>query len=265
MPEHEETRFAFGRNWHRYLGRVNDARIEAAKASLTAMLGVDDLSGQRFLDAGCGSGLFSLAARQLGARVLSFDLDADSVACARALRERHFPGDGDWIIEHGSLLDAQWLGGLGSFDVVYAWGVVHHTGQMWRAFDNVANAVGPTGAFFTAIYNDQGAISRYWGAVKRLYNRGAAWRAVLIGLYAPYFVGLRMLVRTLRGRGGLDRGMDYWYDTLDWLGGYPFEVARPGEVLDAGRRHGFVLERLVTCGGRHGCNEFVFRRPDDAQ
>jgi len=262
MPERGETRFAFGRNWRHYLARVNDARVEAARASLVQMLGMDDLSGLRFLDAGCGSGLFSLAARRLGARVLSFDLDQDSVACARALRDRYFPGDEDWRIEHGSLLDEEWLRAQGRFDVVYAWGVVHHTGQMWRAFDNVARAVGPAGALFTAIYNDQGVISRYWSAVKRLYNRGPGWRALLIGVYAPWFVGLRMVVRALRGRGGLDRGMDYWYDTLDWLGGYPFEVARPGEVLAAGRRHGFVLERLVTCGGRHGCNEFVFRRPE---
>jgi len=265
MPEmgvtDESRRFAFGRNWRRYLEQVSEARIEAARQSLMDMLGVATLEGRRFLDVGCGSGLFSLAARQLGAEVTSFDLDEDSVACARSLRERYFPDAGGWRIEQGSMLDGPWMRALGEFDVVYAWGVVHHTGQMWRAFDHVAASVAPGGALFTAIYNDQGLLSRYWTAVKRLYNRGPAWRALLVAVYAPVYVGLRMLVRMARGRGGLDRGMTYWYDTLDWLGGYPFEVARPGEVLEAGRRHGFILERLVTCGGRHGCNEFVFRRP----
>src|SRR4051812_24922114 len=98
-------RFEFGKNWARFLENLDDARIGAAERSLAAMLGESTLHGRRFLDAGSGSGLFSLAARRLGARVLSFDFDPHSVACTEELRRRYFPNDTDWRVESGSVLD----------------------------------------------------------------------------------------------------------------------------------------------------------------
>ena len=129
-------RFEFGKNWSRFLSLLNDERIAAAQNSLKHMLGVEDLRGKSFLDIGSGSGLFSLVARRLGARVHSFDYDPHSVACTKELRRRYFPGDAEWTVEGGSALDADYLKSLGEFDVVYSWGVLHHTGQMWQALDN---------------------------------------------------------------------------------------------------------------------------------
>src|ERR1035438_5515350 len=129
-------RFAFGENWWRFLSILDERRIAQAEDSLRGMLGVSDLQGKTFLDIGCGSGLFSLAARRLGACVHCFDYDPQSVACAQELRRRYFPEDTDWRIEEGSALDGNYLAGLGSFDVVYSWGVLHHTGAMWQALDN---------------------------------------------------------------------------------------------------------------------------------
>src|ERR1700685_2678380 len=111
-------RFAFGENWQRFLSVLDDSRILEAEDSLRQMLQVQDLSGKRFLDLGCGSGLFSLAARRLGARVFSLDFDPHSVACASELRRRYFPDDEDWQIEEGSALDAAYLESLGRFDIV---------------------------------------------------------------------------------------------------------------------------------------------------
>src|SRR5215510_1899574 len=99
-------RFEFGKNWRRFLEGVRDEQIVTAESSLKRMLGVDSLAGLSFLDIGSGSGLFSLAARRLGARVHSFDYDPQSVACAAELRHRYFPGDGGWVVEKGSALDA---------------------------------------------------------------------------------------------------------------------------------------------------------------
>src|SRR5712692_8189559 len=114
-------RFAFGENWARFLALLDDQRIKDAEESLQSKLGVEDLAGKSLLDIGSGSGLFSLAARRLGARVHSFDYDPGSVACAWELKERFFPGDTRWTIDQGSVLDAAYLHSLGRFSVVYAW------------------------------------------------------------------------------------------------------------------------------------------------
>ncbi|MGA9032934.1 MAG: class I SAM-dependent methyltransferase [Sulfuricaulis sp.] len=251
-------RFAFGKNWKRYLNSINSERLSAAEQSLREMLEIERLEGKCFLDAGSGSGIFSLAARGLGARVHSFDYDSDSVACAEALKDRRFPDDPRWTIERASVLDTTYLSKLGQWDVVYCWGVAHHTGDMWRALGNVADSVAPTGKLFVAIYNDQGFISRYWLQVKRAYNSNRALRFAVTAFHLPYLFLGRLAVRALTGRLKAARGMSLWYDMIDWLGGYPFEVAKPEAVFDFFRKRGFSIVRLKTCGGRHGCNEFVF-------
>src|SRR5216684_6957903 len=135
------ARFEFGKNWTRFLVGLDDTRIARAEESLRAMLETSDLEGKSFLDIGSGSGLFSLAARRLGARVHSFDYDPQSVACTGELKRRCFLDDGNWVVEKGSVLDQDYLACLGVFDVVYSWGVLHHTGDMWRALENVVPLV----------------------------------------------------------------------------------------------------------------------------
>ena len=264
-------RFAFGENWRRYLSGLSEERVRKAEDSLRRMFEVDDFAGRSFLDVGCGSGLFSLAARRMGARVHSFDYDPESVGCAHQLRERYFADDAGWTVEQGSVLDARYLAGLGGFDLVYSWGVLHHTGAMWQALENAGNLVKPGGKLFLAIYNDQGKASRRWRTVKRTYNRLPRGLRFLVTI--PVLVQLwwrRTVKDLLRLRPfeswrveGRERGMSPWRDLVDWVGGYPFEVARPEAILDFFVKRGFVLTRMTTCGGSLGCNEFVFRRTQD--
>jgi 2-polyprenyl-3-methyl-5-hydroxy-6-metoxy-1,4-benzoquinol methylase len=256
----EQERFKFGKNWARFLMLVNGERIAAAEKSLKNMLGVETLAGKKFLDIGSGSGLFSLAARNLGASVLSFDYDSDSVGCTGALKDRFWPGDAYWQVEQGDALNVEYLNRLGQFDVVYSWGVLHHTGDMWRAMDNITPLVKEGGYLFLALYNDQRWLSRYWKRVKRLYNRGVLGKMAVILTHAPYFLFRHAIKYLLVHSRNNKRGMDPWRDIIDWLGGYPFEVARPEDVLAFYRHRGFILERMTTVDARHGCNEFVLHR-----
>ena len=266
-------RFEFGENWQRFLSVLNDDRIRRAERSLCEMLELDSLDGKTFLDIGSGSGLFSLAARRLGATVHSFDYDPQSVSCTRELKSRYFSDDAKWQIEQASVLDDKYLATLGQWDVVYSWGVLHHTGAMWPALRNVAPLVRNDGRLFIAIYNDQGTWSRRWRLLKRTYNK---LPGSLKPLFATLVMGPRelqfLVLATLKGRPSIyfdnirnyaeqsTRGMSYVHDLKDWIGGYPFEVAKPEEIFSFFRDRGFVLDKLTTCAGGLGCNEFVFSR-----
>lgn len=258
-------RFGFGGNWQRFLSQLDDDRIEAAKESLIEAFGSNSLSNESFLDIGCGSGLFSLAAHLLGARVYSFDYDTNSVTCTNQLRERYLSGSQDWTVAQGSVLDAEHIDGLGKFSIVYSWGVLHHTGSMWKALQLAGNAVAADGRLFISIYNDQGAKSRRWLRIKKFYNSGVIGRTAVIGLGVPYFVLRRLkgsIVAALRGQNFRKRrrGMAFLSDAIDWLGGYPFEVASPEEIFEFYRKQGFELIGLTTTNGGKGCNEFMFQR-----
>ncbi len=253
-------RFAFGENWKRFLSLIDDDRIGLAEQGLIQLLGEQGLHGKRLIDIGSGSGLSSLAARNLGASVYSFDYDKESVACTDELKRLYRPNDDEWVVDQGSVLDKTYLSTLGEFDVVYSWGVLHHTGDMWAALENVMSLVGYGGDLVIAIYNNQGLLSKYWLMVKRLYNYGPLTKIAVIGSYAPYF-GLRRLFRSLLFPGIKDgRGMDFWRDMVDWLGGYPFEVSSRDKLIAFYQMHGFELVKLNSVGKKLGCNEFVFRR-----
>lgn len=166
----KNKRFDFGKNWKNLLDVIDDDRIIQAQESLTEMLKIDNLSQKTFLDVGCGSGLFSLAARKLGAKVYSFDYDSESVLCAQKIKEIYFPKDNEWFISRGDVLDNNFLTSLNKFDFVYSWGVLHHTGKMWDALDNVSHLVSSNGYLFISIYNNQGFVSVLWEKIKKLYN-----------------------------------------------------------------------------------------------
>lgn len=270
-PPPTDDRFAFGKNWRRFLARVDDGRIEAAENGLRTLLQNHDLAGKTFLDIGSGSGLSSLVARRLGAYVRSFDYDLESVACTEEMKRRYRSNDADWIIEQGSALDEGYIDQLGTFDVVYSWGVLHHTGDMWRALALAERCVGSHGYLALSIYNDQDGASRRWRLVKKLYVKSPKIMKWLIVSSVWFFFSSRStLIRLARLQNPLpfrdwrilrsQRGMAIATDLVDWVGGYPFEVAKPDEIFLFFRKRGYALEWMKTQAGGHGCNEFLFRR-----
>ena len=265
------SRFEFGKNWEQFLILLNEERIKLAEDSLLRLLDLKTLEGKTFLDIGSGSGLFSLAAKRLGAVVHSFDFDPQSLSCTAELKKRYYQDDSNWHVESGDILNLEYLENLGKFDIVYSWGVLHHTNDMWNALNNASERVIDGGTLFISIYNDQGMQSKRWLRIKKLYNalpfglRWLVWIPMLIKLWWRNSVRDLLvdgkLFSTWRNYAHVEaRGMSAFRDVIDWVGGLPFEVAKPEEIFDFYAKRNFELKRLKTCGGGLGCNEFVFKK-----
>lgn len=263
-------RFEFGKNWKSFLQKLNDKRIFASQSSLSSMLGLKSLSDKSFLDVGSGSGLFSLAAKNLGANVTSFDFDESSVWCTSELKKRYYKNDDSWVVMQGSALDSDFLDELGQFDIVYSWGVLHHTGKMWAAIDNCLKQVNDNGIFFISIYNDQGIKSHFWWIVKWLYNKLPRVFKKPFAFSAGVFVTFLMLLKyTLMLQPMVvlgpifnykqNRGMSMLTDIVDWYGGFPYEFATYDYLVDYVQSKGFELQRGKEASSL-GCHELVFKR-----
>lgn len=250
--------FDFGKNWEAFSEqRVDTDRLAIACQSLYSLLQKDSLAGLSFLDVGCGSGLFSIAAYRLGAsRVVGIDVNPRCIEISQNNRERLIPNS-PVVFHVASALQPEQLKHFGTFDLVYAWGSLHHTGSMWRALGNVAGCVAPGGILIVAIYNKH-VTSPLWKLIKQFYNQvhGIVQR-VIIFLFAGVIYVAKFLVT---GRNPLykERGMDFWFDVIDWVGGYPYEYAAPTEVEQFLCDQGFSLRQYVAAQVPTGCNEFVF-------
>jgi SAM-dependent methyltransferase len=264
-----DARFEFGKNWDDFLKGMSEEHLAESEKSLRELLGIDSLAGKRFLDIGSGSGVFSLSAMRLGADVVSFDYDTNSVQCALKLKGRYFPQSTTWTILQGSILDLPFVESLGKFDVCYSWGVLHHTGNLWQAIYNAQLPVKPGGTLVIAVYNDEGLVSAIWAIIKRTYCKGGFRRAVMTSIFYPLFflagfladvVHLRNPAARYTDHKRRHRGMSLTHDWKDWLGGYPYEVSTP-ERLDAFLQNlGFSLVKTIRPVYGFGNNQLVFRR-----
>lgn len=264
----KQARFEFGKNWESFAHLVDEGRLAAAEDRLASLLGSRDLAGRTFLDIGCGSGLHSLVALRLGAsKIAAIDIDPVSVSTAQSVFDRYWT-DSNRLVTTASVFDLPEMR-LGEFDIVYSWGVLHHTGDMNRAIRIAAEHVGPGGLLAVALYGK----TRYckaWTRVKRWYvNATPAQQAraerIYIRLFALYLLLRgRRLASHIAGYRNAKRGMDFYHDVRDWIGGYPYESISPDELSGILRPMGFDLAKQNSRrrSGLFGSgnDEYLFRK-----
>ncbi len=261
--------FSFGKNWEKYLKRISNSNLNEARNHLTSLFGKEKLKEKTIIDFGCGSGLFSLASFLEGAKkVMSVDIDPSSIKCASKLKKSAINlTKGEWVIKKGSALDLIFINQLGKYDIVYSWGVLHHTGDMWTAIDNVSKLVKPHGVFMLAIYNKRKGFqsSEFWKNIKKVYSQSNFFlrKIIEMGYISQFFtMGLIKFENRIKyiTQYKKERGMNWYRDMVDWLGGYPYEFASTEEVTSYLISRGFKLIKLKNVGDGTGCNEFIFRK-----
>jgi len=267
----DKNHFSFGQNWKEFLENLSDERIEQAKKSLVDFLGGEsNIKGKTFVDIGCGSGLFSLAAYLLGAsKVVSVDIDDSSLWCARYLKDK-YQEPKNWQVIKGSALDEKLIKSLGKFDIVYSWGVLHHTGNMYQAIENVSRLMLPQGYYYLALYNNNkiklyGGTSVFWLKIKKLYNSAnKPSKKIMLWIFMLYQVTALSLLARLNPINYIknykkQRGMSWKHDLIDWLGGYPYEFALPDEIINFFGNKNILCKKLIFRNGT-GCNEYLLVR-----
>jgi len=263
----DERRFEFGKNWKDFIERhYNQDLVDVSKRHILGVLKRGDLKGLRVLDIGCGSGLHSMAMFQAGVTALhSFDYDPNSVAATEMLHQKA-GSPATWTIQQGSVLDDSFMSSLPTYDLVYSWGVLHHTGEVWKAVDLAAARVVPGGLFYIALYSadvQKNPPPEFWLQVKQKYvNSGWLVRRWMDWWYVWRFMMHRnptlipVVLKRMRDHSKT-RGMNMFTDIRDWLGGWPMEFVWDADAIKFCEQRGFILREILTGEAN---TEFLFER-----
>lgn len=266
-----QNNFSFWKNWQHFLTWLDDAKVEAAKKYLIEFLGWEDkIIGKTVIDFGSGSGLMSLGYALIGAKkILSIDIDDASIACTEYLRKKFGISEEIWEIRKWSVLDTEFVASLGQFDIVYSWGVIHHSGDMWKGLENIISLTTKGSYLYIAIYNESNVLlewtSPFWVKAKRLYSASKILRPVMKFVYTTYLIlgllayGKNPISYIRDYRENALRGMDFFVDIEDWLGGYPYEYATYEAMSDFYTQKGFTLIKWTRVRSI-ACNEFLFQK-----
>ncbi|HUQ65005.1 MAG TPA: class I SAM-dependent methyltransferase [Flavitalea sp.] len=162
---------------------------------------------------------------------------------------------------HGSILDKTFIEQLGQFDLVYSWGVLHHTGNMWEAIDNALTLVRQNGFFYLTIYKDDS----YDHSIrqKKNYNSASSFGKKIIESYHIFRIMVKRILHLknpFTWNEKLERGMNIYHDLVDWLGGLPYEAASEDEMLQWGIRNNLKLKRILCKGNYGSCNYYLFQK-----
>ncbi|MDD5197546.1 MAG: class I SAM-dependent methyltransferase [Candidatus Gracilibacteria bacterium] len=259
--------FSFGENWKLFLETLDESKVAKAQEHLQNFI-KNDITGKTVIDFGSGSGLMSLCFVLLGAKkVLSVDIDDNSIECAKILRKKYEISEDIWEIQKGSILDEEFVSSLGKFDIVYSWGVIHHTGNMWKGLANISKLVDVGGLLYIAIYNKSNILiegtSGFWEKIKRIYAKNRLIRPLFKLIYTSYYIlglltnGINPIRYIREYKSESMRGMDFFRDIEDWLGGHPYEYASVEELEKFYTDLGYAMTNTFRARSI-GCNELLF-------
>ena len=266
-----EGKFSFGINWTDFAKNKVDENIVSTHVNdalghllrMPGFLSAKPLEGKRVIDIGCGSGLSSLSFYENGCRdITSFDVNEDSIKATNIIKERFCNDESNlkWSIKEGSILDENLVSDLRSqekYDLVYSWGVLHHTGDMRKAIDNTLSLCQSGSILWMALYikvdqPDGEEIYQNDLKLKIKFNEASeeTKKEMIVSRLKKVF-GNNPATWT---RPYDNRGMTPINDVTDWLGGYPYEVARAKDIKRLLEANGFSEIEVLNENRASGTN-----------
>lgn len=254
-------RFEFGKNWKNFLTAVSESEIKKAEEDIKEWLGTESLTGKRIIDIGSGSGIHSFAFYKMGAKeIVSFDYDDDSVEATNKMWQ--IAGSpNNWKVIQGSILDEEFCKKPGFFDIVYSWGVLHHTGNMWKAIENAISLVQPDGIFWISIYQKGTGYTKALDLKKKYNNSSFIEKKIMIYSHIFKMIGHKILngKNPFKWNQKTSRGMNTYHDLVDWLGGLPYEVATKEEITTFCQSKNLKLKKTIPFP-EGGCSIYLFTK-----
>ena len=167
-----------------YFDAIEDYRYNSDAPWLKDAVGFDHFQNKRLLEVGFGTGTDLLQFARAGAVVTGVDITPRSIEIARR-RFDVYGQRGEFLIGDGENLSFP----DESFDVVYSFGVLHHTPDTQRAIREVHRVLRPGGKAIVMLYHRSSLF--YWGglALKRGILQGKLLRhsmAEIMSLHVEY-------------------------------------------------------------------------------
>lgn len=214
----------------------------------------DEVKGKSVLDSGCGTGIFSIIFAKNGAgQVTGIDISPGSLGTAEGLKQKF--GLSNARFEQQDMLHLPYPDAC--FDIVWAWGTVHHTTDPLGAIDGLIRVLKPGGSILLAIYKKT-KVTWIHEAIRKTLVRTPrrSWNA-LAKIMA--FFGTP-IVWTFKRREKARQGETLSELILDWYFVPIRHYYKPDEIRTFLEGKGFKIENYLAHSGRfNSSSNFIFK------
>ena len=239
--------------WTEYLPEYN-----ASETHWKIFYSPQDIEGKSVLDAGCGTGIFSIIfARNGAASVLGIDISEGSLETAKALKTKFDLENASF--QKQDMLDLPFADE--SFDIVWAWGTVHHTTDPFKAMSELIRVLRAEGSILLAVYTRTRVTFLHEIIRKALVRTPRkTWKAlskILALVLSPVVYFFKKREKSRKGEKLEELIMDWYFVPIR-------HYYYPEEIKVFLEEQGFTIEKYLPASGRfNSTSNFIYKARKD--